>query len=105
MASRLDGVSTLPIQANGVFRSQVWDKYGTDNSWLGSSGAPGEWWVCYHGTKEPNLRSILRTGLQIARGVHFLYGRGIYCSPNPSVALGYASNFLHKVGMDSVKCH
>ena len=73
---------------------QAWDKYG-DNAWLGSTGVAGaEWWVCYHGTAQGNLRSIIQQGLLLSKG----RAQGIYCAQNPNVSLNsYAIPFTYKV--------
>ena len=70
-------------------------KYGSD-TWLGSSNAPGEWPVSYHGTGKHNAASIAKVGYQLAKGVHFAYGQGIYSSPNHTTAEQYATEFSNQ---------
>ncbi|KAJ6255869.1 Ubiquitin [Drechslerella dactyloides] len=68
-------------------------KYGPDDDWLGSSNAPGEWPVSYHGTSKDNAQSIAQVGFKLAKGVHFAYGQGIYSSPSHTIAESYAQFF------------
>jgi RNA:NAD 2'-phosphotransferase (TPT1/KptA family) len=81
----------------------VLGKYQSD-SWIGSSNDNGEWRVAYHGTKEVNLKDILREGLRKAKGVRFVHGRGIYCTPNPRAALDYAMDYTVKVRLVMREC-
>lgn len=73
---------------------KVTGKYDNDD-WLGGKGyrTDTEWPVAYHGTKELNVLEILRHGFLLEKGVRFAYGKGIYCTPDPLVALGYAYNY------------
>ncbi|CAJ0943747.1 unnamed protein product, partial [Mesorhabditis belari] len=80
----------------------VLDKYG-DNAWLGYVERPiecgslhGEWPVAYHGTTDPRAASIVASGgLDLGKGMHFAFGYGIYCTPDPKTALYYASPYEH----------
>jgi hypothetical protein len=60
---------------------------GGDNTWLGDSNAPGEWAIACHGTKAADVRGIREWPLQ--SGPNNVYGKGIYCSSNPSAAEAY----------------
>jgi hypothetical protein len=60
---------------------------------LGSSSAPGEWPVSYHGTGYHNSLSIADDGFKLAKGVRFAFGRGIYSTPNIATAELYAKEF------------
>ena len=76
-------------------------KYENDD-WLGKNGVRTvsdgvEWPVAYHGTKEMNILPILAEGFSLEKSNRFLYGRGIYCTPHPQVALDYAEVFTFKV--------
>lgn len=76
-------------------------KYENDD-WLGKNGVRTvsdgvEWPVAYHGTKEMNILPILAEGFSLEKSQRFLYGRGIYCTPHPKVALDYAEVFTFKV--------
>lgn len=81
------GWSRYALKVNGKYDSDVW---------LGSSNAPGEWPVSYHGTAKVNAESIAEVGYRLALGVHFAYGRGIYSSPNHTTAEAYATVFSEK---------
>lgn len=69
---------------------KVSGKYGSD-AWLGSSNAPGEWPVSYHGTPITNVASIASTGLRPSSAG--TYGAGVYSSPDLQKAKQYARGF------------
>jgi ubiquitin len=71
---------------------KVNEKYGS-NAWLGSSDAPSEWPVSYHGTGYHNSLSIADEGFKLAKGWRFVFGRGIYSTPNVATAELYAKEF------------
>ena len=50
----------------------------------------GEWPVSYHGTKDTSAGKIALEGFDLKKGKRFLYGRGIYSSPDPAKAEEYA---------------
>ena len=61
-----------------------------------TDASPGEWPVSYHGTKKENAKGIAAEGYKLSKGNRFLYGKGIYSTPNIEVAeKGYAVNFNH----------
>ena len=65
---------------------KVYNKY-ENNTWLGEKGprtasTPGEWPVSYHGTSKKGAEGIAKEGYDIKYGISFLYGRGIYSSPD-----------------------
>ena len=73
-----------------------------NNDWLGKKGErtdtdDKEWPVAYHGTLEMNAMGIVRNGFRLDKGVRFLFGKGIYCTPNPKAALDYAGKYTHEV--------
>ena len=80
------------------YAMKVLDKY-EDNTWLGKGGTrtastAGEWPVSYHGTSREGAEGIAKEGYDIKRGKRFMYGRGIYSSPNLSyVERYYATEF------------
>lgn len=76
---------------------KVTGKYGSD-TWLGSTNAPGEWPVSYHGTGYHNCLSIADEGFKLSKGVRFAYGRGIYSTPNVATAEMYAKEFTASDG-------
>ncbi|CAB1434909.1 unnamed protein product [Pleuronectes platessa] len=75
--------------------SHVLDKYpGT--TWLGTryrsiQSSPGEWPVSYHGTSKTGAEGII--GNHYKQGPRQAYGRGIYSTPDISVANRYAKTF------------
>ncbi|KAH7697315.1 hypothetical protein AAVH_35603, partial [Aphelenchoides avenae] len=71
-------------------------KYDDGDTWLESSGAAGEWQVAYHGTSYQNLSAIVKNGFHLSKGKRMAYGKGIYCSPDPTVAKEYATPFTEK---------
>ena len=73
---------------------KVLGKYENDR-WLGGKGfrPDEEWPVAYHGTKEVNVLDILRNGFDLEKGVRFAFGKGIYCTPDPRVAIQYAFQY------------
>ncbi|KAL0249179.1 hypothetical protein GEMRC1_004412 [Eukaryota sp. GEM-RC1] len=77
---------------------KVIDRFNDGNSWLGSSGYrtntdDGEWPVSYHGTCDNNAKSIAKEGFDLSKGQRFLFGRGIYTTPDIEVAEKYAKVF------------
>ena len=76
---------------------KVLDKY-EDNAWLGGIGTrtastAGEWPVSYHGTTKKGAEGIAMEGYDVNRGKRFLYGKGIYSTPDLSIAESYAGKF------------
>ncbi|XP_017571279.1 uncharacterized protein LOC108438167 [Pygocentrus nattereri] len=75
------------------FALKVLDKYPDGNTWLGPDGwrsesAPGEWPVSFHGTSIEGARGITETHYRA--GPRDVYGRGIYSTPDISIAEDYA---------------
>jgi hypothetical protein len=67
--------------------------------WLGSTGTdPLEWCVAYHGTGQEAAKHIARSGLKAGGGSDptvgvkngAAWGRGVYCTPDVTVAEEYA---------------
>ena len=79
------------------FAMKVFNKY-EDNTWLGGRGTrtastAGEWPVSYHGTTKRGAEGIASEGYDINCGKRFLYGRGIYSSPDLNYAECFAAKF------------
>ena len=80
---------------------KVLGEYDNDQ-WLGVSrydetdSADKEWPVSYHGTRKGFAEAIAEEGYALEKGKRFLYGRGIYSSPDPEVAESYAAPFNHE---------
>ena len=70
---------------------KVLGEYENDE-WLGVSrgdeidSADKEWPVSYHGTQKEFAEPIAEEGYALEKSKLFLYGRGIYSSPDPQVA-------------------
>ncbi|UJR18958.1 hypothetical protein I4U23_022087 [Adineta vaga] len=76
---------------------KVKDKFGEDNTWLGMTGDdPNEWPVSYHGTGKHNALNIAEEGFKLSKSKRFLYGKGIYCTPELKIAQYYATSFIHE---------
>ena len=81
------------------FALNVLGKYG-NNEWLGPNGirtetSTNEWPVSYHGTNMEGAEGITDEGYSIEKSKNFAYGKGIYSSPDLSVAYGYSQQFYH----------
>ncbi|EXX69289.1 uncharacterized protein OCT59_011742 [Rhizophagus irregularis] len=78
----------------------VLNKYG-DNIWLGvdrkssTSSATNEWPVSYHGTARDNCKLISQVGYDLAKCKRFLFGNGIYSTPDIDIAYQFATRFTH----------
>jgi hypothetical protein len=73
------------------FGMSVLGKFDGGDQWIGMSNVPGEWAVVYHGTKVGNVEGITETPLKA--GCRNAYGYGIYCSPDPAVAVRFCDCF------------
>uniref|UniRef100_A0A914PGF6 Ubiquitin-like domain-containing protein n=1 Tax=Panagrolaimus davidi TaxID=227884 RepID=A0A914PGF6_9BILA len=68
-----------------------------DKRWLGCTGKDGEEWpVAYHGTEEDRCREITKRGFDLAKCRRFVFGRGIYCTPDPETAELYAKKYTYQ---------
>ena len=82
------------------FAMKVYNKY-ENNTWLGGGGirtasTPGEWPVSYHGTTKKGAEGIASEGYDIKFGTRFAFGKGIYSTPDLSIAeSGYAIPFIN----------
>lgn len=82
---------------------KVRGRFGKDDAWLGMEGeGAGEWPVSYHGTAMHNAQTIAQEGYKLSKGKRFLYGKGIYSTPEVVVAKQYAAEFKHEG--QSYKC-
>lgn len=75
------------------FALRVRDKYPDGNAWLGSIGwrshsEVGEWPVSFHGTSIEGAKGIASSHYRAGSGK--AYGRGVYSTPDISVAEEYA---------------
>ena len=76
-----------------------------DERWLGGYGKgrntadfAGEWPVSYHGTNKGFAEKIAFRGFDLSKGKRFTYGRGIYSTPDPTIAEKFASVCTFKGG-------
>lgn len=51
--------------------------------------------VSYHGTEKDRVGSIAENGYLLSKGKRFVYGFGIYSTPEIRVAESYAKGFTH----------
>ncbi|KAL7825754.1 hypothetical protein SRHO_G00334920 [Serrasalmus rhombeus] len=70
------------------FTLKVLDKYPDGNTWLGPDGWRSEWPVSFHGTSIEGAKGITETHYKA--GPRDTYGRGIYSTPDISIAERYA---------------
>lgn len=82
------------VRPKGWYRIalKVKGKYPDGDAWLGTNGwrsnsVPGEWPVSYHGTTLEGAKGIVIN--HYIPGPRMLYGRGIYSTPNLSIAEKY----------------
>ncbi|RIB04050.1 hypothetical protein C2G38_1988971 [Gigaspora rosea] len=68
-------------------------RYG-DNKWIGTDR--NSWPVSFHGTSKVAAENIAKDGFDLLQGKHFLYGKGIYSSPDVKVAECYSKRFFHQ---------
>ena len=74
------------------------DRYG-DSTWLGGvkladQSVADEWPVSYHETRRrAAAEMIAASGFDLKKGKRFKFGRGIYSTPDPADAEGYAKIF------------
>ncbi|CAG8469647.1 10695_t:CDS:2 [Acaulospora colombiana] len=83
---------------------KVLNKY-EDNIWLGvgstcrqancTSARLNEWPVSYHGTEKHNFSSIADVGYLLSKGKRFMFGQGVYSTPDINIAAQYATEFTH----------
>mmetsp|Transcript_28657 Transcript_28657/g.50983 ORF Transcript_28657/g.50983 Transcript_28657/m.50983 type:complete len:665 (-) Transcript_28657:118-2112(-) len=71
---------------------KVAGKYENDE-WLGIGDSPEVWPVSYHGTKVSSIESIAAEGYDLKKGKRFMYGKGIYSTPNLLLTKGYQEEF------------
>lgn len=75
------------------FGLKVLEEYPDGNAWLGAERSRrkseiGEWPVSYHGTDQKGAEGVIQTRYQPGGGR--MYGRGIYSTPDITVANQYA---------------
>jgi hypothetical protein len=83
------GWQRYALKVEGKYLDDIWLDGQTPRADIYSS-AEGEWAVSYHGTTYHNGLSIAEEGYKLSKGERFLYGIGIYSTPDIDVAYGYA---------------
>ncbi|XP_046439670.1 uncharacterized protein LOC124190846 [Daphnia pulex] len=83
------GWQRYALKVKGKYPDDIWlkGKYRRADEY---SSAEGEWPVSYHGTSLNNGLSIAEEGFKLSQGTRFLYGKGIYSTPDIGVASLYA---------------
>jgi hypothetical protein len=84
------GWQRYALKVKGKYPDDIWLEGETPRADKYSS-AEGEWAVSYHGTSYQNGLSIAEEGFKLSKGERFLYGKGIYSSPDIEVASLYAA--------------
>jgi ubiquitin len=77
------------------FAIKVSDKF-ENLIWLSDTNKPGEWPVSYHGTGSNQAKTIAMDGYDLTKGKRFLFGYGIYSTPDIKVAEKYAIKYSYK---------
>ncbi|KAL0207119.1 hypothetical protein P9112_012830 [Eukaryota sp. TZLM1-RC] len=77
---------------------KVKDKFNDGNEWLGTQGLrtksnANEWPVSYHGTAHNSANTIANDGFNLSKGRRFLFGHGVYTTPDVEVAALYAPTY------------
>jgi hypothetical protein len=83
------GWQRYAIKVKGKYTDDIWleGKYRRSDK---NSSAEGEWAVSYQGTSLNNGLSIADEGYKLSKGERFLYGKGIYSTPDIEIASLYA---------------
>ena len=70
-----------------------------DDTWFGENEKQplnGRWAISYHGPKNHNtITAIINNGYDVDKNERAAFGKGIYSSPNPATAEGYAETFVY----------
>ena len=84
------GWKRLALNLGQKFRSEAW-------LWESSlDGSAHSWAVSYHGTSRQSAEEIVKTNYDLSKGKRFSFGRGIYSSPDPSIAESYSEAFQYQ---------
>jgi hypothetical protein len=84
------GWQRYALKVKGKYPDDIWLEGKTPRADQYSS-AVDEWAVSYHGTSYHNGLSIAEEGYKLSKGERFLYGKGIYSTPDIEVASLYAA--------------
>merc|ERR1711874_760822 len=80
------GWKRLALNLSEKFRSEAWLWEGSADSWA----------VSYHGTNKQSAEEIVKTKYDLSKGKRFNFGRGIYSTPEPSIAEKYSQAFKYQ---------
>jgi hypothetical protein len=83
------GWQRYALKVKGKYPDDIWLEGKTPRTDEYKS-AEDEWAVSYHGTSYHNGLSIAEEGYKLSQGTRFLYGKGIYSTPDIEVASLYA---------------
>jgi hypothetical protein len=86
------GWQRFALKVRGRYPDDIWLE-GQKPRFDKHSSAEDEWPVSYHGTSSNNGLSIAGEGFRLSKGRRFLYGNGIYSTPDIKVALKYSESF------------
>ena len=89
---RPTGWKKIALKVSGKYENDVW--LGVGERPNEKQSLNGEWPISYHGPKDINtIAAIINNGYDINLNIRSAYGKGIYSSPTPETAQGYAGNF------------
>ena len=80
------GWKRLALNLSEKFRSEAWLWEGSADSWA----------VSYHGTNKQSAEEIVKTKYDLSKGKRFNFGRGIYSTPEPSIAEKFSEAFKYQ---------
>ena len=80
------GWKRLALNLNQKYASEAWLWEGSVDSWA----------VSYHGTNRQSVEEIVRTHYDLGKGKRFQFGRGIYSTPDPSIAEKFSKAFQYQ---------
>ena len=79
------------------FRYEGIEWLGENDGKVRTESKIGEWPVSYHGTEKGFAEEIVKVSrYSLDKGKRFMYGRGIYSTPDPTIAEKYAKVFVLK---------
>ena len=92
--NRPDGWRKIALKIKGKYENDVW--FGPGKREDEKQSLDGEWPISYHGPKNHNtIASIINNGYDISKNTRSNHGKGIYSSPDPATAEGFAETFMH----------
>ena len=92
---RAYGWNKLALNIKDKYRDTAWS-VGTEGQQR-TNDVKGEWPVSYHGSSSKRALKIATSGFDLKKGKRFLYGKGIYSTPDPAIAEKYAPGRMFKI--------